>query len=189
MNKSWLEKTLRVRLPITLAVALITYAITFFISEDERFNVGYQPEQPIPFSHKKHSGEMKIDCRYCHTGVEKGRHAVIPALNVCMNCHNEVKTESPHIKKLTKAYEENTPWPWKRVYRMPDHVFFDHSVHIAKGFDCFQCHGEVNTMDTVKQIQKMTMGMCINCHQGEHKEQAGLEGEIKGPTNCSACHR
>jgi hypothetical protein len=106
MNKHWLDTTLKVRLPILVLVALIAYTLTFYISAPERTNVGYQPEQPIPFSHKLHSGEMKIDCRYCHIGVDKGRHAMVPSVNTCMNCHSRVKTGSPHIKKTYKILQK-----------------------------------------------------------------------------------
>jgi hypothetical protein len=189
MNKHWLDTTLKVRLPIIILVALIAYTLTFYISAPERTNVGYQPEQPIPFSHKLHSGEMKIDCRYCHIGVDKGRHAMVPSVNTCMNCHSRVKTGSPHIQKLTKYYKSETPIPWKRIFRNPDYVYFDHSVHIAKGFDCFQCHGDIASMEVVKMEKRITMGRCINCHRGEHEEQNGITDEDKGPMNCSSCHR
>jgi hypothetical protein len=189
MNNKWLEQTMKIRLPIILGVALITYVLTFYISAPERTGIGRAPEQPIPFSHAKHAGEMKIDCRYCHIGVEKGRHATIPSLNICMNCHTEAKTESPHIKKLTKHYEENIPLAWNRVYRVPEYVYFDHSVHIAKGFDCVQCHGDVASMDKVEQVERVTMGKCVKCHEGAHKEQPGISAQDVGPKNCSVCHR
>ncbi len=189
MNKEWLDNALKVRLPIILVVVLVTYVLTFYISAPERTNIGNQPVQPIPFSHKLHAGTMEIDCKYCHVGAEKGRHAVVPSVNICMNCHKYVKTDSPHIKKLTKHYETGEPVPWKRIYRVPEYVYFDHAVHVAKGFDCSQCHGDVAAMDTVYQARRITMGRCINCHRGAHDEQTGITADDKGPTNCSVCHR
>ena len=189
MDNKFIEDLLKVKLPLVLLVAVITYTLTFYISAPERTNVGHKPDQPIPFSHKKHAGEMKIDCRYCHIGVEKGRHATIPSLNICMNCHSQAKTDSPHIQKLTKHYEENIPLVWNRVYRVPEYVYFDHSVHIAKGFDCVQCHGDVAGQTKVKQVERTTMGKCVKCHDGAHKEQPGITNKDLGPTNCSTCHR
>jgi hypothetical protein len=189
MNNAWLDKTLRVRLPILLGLILISYIAAFYISAPERTGVGNAPVQPIAFSHKLHAGEMKIDCRYCHTGVEKGRHAMVPSANICMNCHSVVKPESPEIQKLKKYYESGETIPWERIYRTPDYVFFDHSVHIAKGFDCSQCHGNVAALDTNKQMKRITMGRCIDCHRGVHDEQHGISSKDVGPTNCSACHR
>ena len=187
--KSWLDSTIKVRLPIVIVLALITYTITFYVSVPERTNVGRAPEQPIPFSHKLHAGEMQMDCKYCHVGVDKGRHAVVPAVNICMNCHSTVKTDSPHIKKLTEYYESGEPIPWVRLYRTPDYVYFNHAVHIKKGFDCAQCHGDVASMDTLVHAKRITMGRCIECHKGAHDEQPGITSNDKGPINCSVCHR
>lgn len=189
MNKYWLDQTLKIRLPIVIVVALITYVVTFYVSAPERTNVGRQPEQPIAFSHKLHAGTMQFDCRYCHVGVEKGRHATIPSVDICMNCHTIARKDKPEIQKLTEYYDSGKPIEWNRIYRVPEYVYFDHSVHIAKGFNCAQCHGDVASMDTVQQVKRVTMGRCIKCHEGAHDPQPGITFKDVGPKNCSACHR
>lgn len=167
---------------------------------------GYAPEQPIPFSHKIHAGEHQIDCRYCHVGVTKSRHATIPSLNVCMNCHTQVKTDSPHIQKLTQHYKEGRPLEWVRVHELPDHVRFTHKPHILAGVACETCHGDVKSMDRVFQAQPLTMGWCLQCHRGQKVppelqarfealkkfpagsvEHPGPEGSL-APFHCYVCH-
>lgn len=140
-------------------------------------NTGYAPEQPIPFSHKLHAGDNEIPCQYCHTGVDKGKHATIPSANVCMNCHKVVKTDSPHIKKLTEKYNNNEAIEWIKVHDIPDHAFFNHRPHIEAGFDCSSCHGNVAEMEKVQQVETLMMGFCINCHR-----------DNGGPQDCYTCH-
>lgn len=143
------------------------------------YNQGYQPEQPIPFDHSVHVGQNKIQCQYCHNQVERTTHSNIPALSTCMNCHKVVKTDSPHIKKITEAYEAGKSIEWVKVHRLPDHVKFNHSAHLAKGVNCQTCHGEVEKMQTVYQHSDLSMGWCVNCHR---------EPQNKAPLNCSTCH-
>lgn len=191
MEKGMLDYNLKVRLPIVILVAVMSYFTTFFYSFDERNGIGYAPEQPIKYSHKLHAGDMKIDCRYCHVGAEKGRHATIPSVDTCMNCHSVVKTDSPEIKKLHKYFNEGKALPWNRIHRSPDHVYFNHSVHLAKGFDCADCHGDVASMEVVKQTKLITMGRCLDCHRETHKETVNGKTITKqnGPQDCVACHR
>jgi mono/diheme cytochrome c family protein/uncharacterized membrane protein YuzA (DUF378 family) len=141
---------------------------------------GYAPEQPIAFSHQVHAGQNGINCQYCHTGVEKSKHAVIPSANVCMNCHKAVK-EGPRTgtKEIAKIYAAldynpetgeygNNPKPikWIKVHNLPDHVYFNHSQHVkVGGIECQTCHGEVEKMEVIKQHAPLTMGWCINCHR------------------------
>lgn len=115
---------------------------------------------------------------YCHSNADNGRHATIPSMNVCMNCHLVVKTDSPHIQKLTKLYQENKPIEWIRIHDIPDHAFFNHKKHIDKGFDCSVCHGDVANMQKIEQVKTLQMGFCINCHR-----------ENGGSDNCSTCHQ
>lgn len=143
------------------------------------YNQGYQPDQPIPYSHKLHAGQYKIDCKYCHTGTETSRHAAVPPLNVCMNCHMVVKTDSPWIKQLTEAYNSGKSVAWKKVHLLPDHVKFNHAPHIKAGKDCTTCHGQVAEMEKVQQVAPLSMGWCVNCHR---------QPENKAPLNCSTCH-
>ena len=138
---------------------------------------GYQPEQPIHFPHDLHAGVMKIDCQYCHSGAYKSKNASIPSLNICMNCHKTVKTESPEIHKIYDAlgYDPKTmkydstkahPMQWIRVHNLPDLVYFNHSQHVKVGqIRCQTCHGPVQTMKEVYQYSPLTMKWCIQCHK------------------------
>lgn len=141
---------------------------------------GYAPEQPIKFSHKLHAGDNKISCNYCHSGVEKSKHANIPSANVCMNCHMYIQ-EGPQygkeeISKIyaaldynpeTRTYGPNQkPIQWIRVHSLPDHAYFNHSQHVAVGkIECASCHGAIDSMEVVKQHSPLTMGWCIDCHR------------------------
>ena len=189
MKKSFLDYTLKVRLPLTLFVALLAYIITFYVSRPERDGIGYQPTQPIAYSHKLHAGIMKIDCQYCHTGVAKGRHALVPSTNICMNCHRIARKQRPEIIKLTKYYEDNTPIPWKRIHKIPEYAYFNHSVHVNYGVKCETCHGNIADMDKVKQMKGWTMTACLNCHRNPEQYLPYIENVKKGPTNCGICHR
>jgi len=138
---------------------------------------GYQPVQPIKYSHELHAGVMKIDCQYCHSGAYKSKNASIPSLNVCMNCHKTVKTESPEIHKIydalgydpaTSKYDSTKahPMQWVRVHNLPDLVYFNHSQHVKVGkVICQDCHGPVQTMKEVYQYSPLTMKWCIQCHR------------------------
>jgi mono/diheme cytochrome c family protein len=127
---------------------------------------GYAPSQPISFSHKLHAGEYKINCNYCHTGVYKAKSANIPSSNICMNCHNSIRQESPEIQKIYKAISTGKPIEWVRVHNLPDLAYFNHSQHTkVGGIECKQCHGPIETMEVVQQYSPLTMGWCINCHR------------------------
>lgn len=137
---------------------------------------GYAPKQPIAFSHKLHAGAYEIDCKYCHTGVMKGKSATIPSVNICMNCHRSVKTESPQIQKLWAAADwqpetlsfgpNQKPIEWVRIHNLPDLAYFNHAQHVnVAGVECQTCHGPIETMDVVKQYSLLTMGWCIDCHR------------------------
>jgi hypothetical protein len=189
MKKALLDYTLRIRLPITVFVALAAFLATFFFSRAERDGIGYSPEQPIAFSHKLHAGTMQIDCKYCHSGVTTSAHATIPPVSTCMNCHAIARKNKPEIIKLTKYYEQGIALPWKRVHRIPDYAYFNHSVHVNKGILCASCHGNVEHMDAAKQVSEFTMGACLNCHRSAHETLANIPGIKNGPENCWACHR
>ena len=143
------------------------------------YNKGYQPDQPIAFSHELHAGQNKIDCKYCHVSVEESRHSSVPSLNICMNCHLTVGLDKPGVQKLSEAYSEGLSIPWKKVHLLPDHVKFNHSAHIMAGKDCKDCHGPVETMPIVYQYSDLSMGWCVSCHR---------EPENNAPTECSTCH-
>jgi hypothetical protein len=149
---------------------------------------GYAPVQPIAYSHALHAGMYQMSCQYCHFGADSSRHAGVPPVNVCMNCHTKVLPESPEIKKLTAALESGKPIEWVKVHRLPDFAFFSHAAHVHNGgVVCQTCHGPVETMVRVEQVATMSMGWCLDCHR-----TTGADPAWKGPpppTDCSACHR
>ncbi len=159
-------------------LVLTVGVFAFFLSPGR--GVGYAPSQPIPFSHKVHAGERKIACQYCHSSVSRSAHANVPSVEVCLNCHRYVKTDSPHIKRLQEAWDKKEPVQWVNVHVLPDYVYFRHDPHIASGISCNECHGNVQSMDVVRQVSPLTMGWCVNCHR-EQKPPA--------PLDCNTCHR
>ncbi len=189
MPKLNLDYILRNRLPVTIFVILSSFALTYFASRAERDGVGYKPDQPINYSHKLHAGDMKIDCQYCHIGVEKSRHAMVPPLATCMNCHTVARKDKPDIMKLTDYYNEAKALEWKRIHKVPDYAYFNHSVHINKGVDCVSCHGEIRQMEKVGQMNSFTMANCLKCHRNTHENLPYIKDVKAGPEYCFACHR
>lgn len=179
---------------------------------------GYQPKQPIAFSHALHAGQYEIECQYCHTGVMKGKSANIPSANICMNCHQQIKPESPEIQKIyaaidfdpdTQTYGNNKkPIEWVRIHNLPDLAYFNHAQHVnVGGLECQTCHGPIEEMEVVYQHSKLTMGWCINCHRETQVNANGneyydkllelhdaanpgepLKVEDIGGLECSKCH-
>lgn len=189
MKKTLLDYTLKVRLPLTIFVIILAFLVTFYVSRPERDGIGYSPEQPVKFSHALHAGTMELDCQYCHTGVTKGRHALVPSVNICMNCHTVARKDKPEIVKLTRYYEEGIALPWKRIHRVPEYAYFNHSVHVNKGVECETCHGDVTEMEVVSQAKGWTMTACLECHREPHEFLPYLKDVKNGPENCFACHR
>jgi hypothetical protein len=189
MKKYLIDYGLKVRLPILLFVIIATFTVTYYASYSERNNIGYQPEQPIKFSHKLHAGDMKIDCKYCHIGTDKSRNASIPTVSICMGCHALARKDSPEIQKLTDYYNKGIPIPWKRVHKVPEFVYFNHSAHINSGLVCQTCHGNVQDMEVVGQVHNFTMGACLDCHRNAHDNLPYIKNVKNGPENCWTCHR
>jgi hypothetical protein len=172
-------------------------------------------EQPVPFSHKHHVGDDGIDCRYCHTSVEKSSFADIPSTQICMTCHSQLWTEAPVLAPLRRSLTAREPIAWNRVNDLPDFVYFDHSIHIAKGVGCSTCHGAVDQMPLIWRTQTLYMKWCLDCHRAPqnfvrpHSELFNLDWKpppdqaVRGGrlvrqyhidttgrlTNCSVCHR
>ncbi len=143
------------------------------------------PEQPFRFSHKVHAGDEHIGCTSCHVYAERGPVAGVPSMARCQGCHKFVKEdkENPQLdaelKALRKVLDDGKPVAWARVHRVPDHVFFTHQRHVVNAkLACQECHGPVETMETVRQVAPLTMGWCLACHR-----------QKKGPTDCWACHK
>jgi hypothetical protein len=170
--------------------------------------------QPVPFSHAHHVGGLGLDCRYCHSGVEKSAIAGIPPTHTCMTCHSQLYTQTEMLAPVRTSLAENKPIRWNKVNKLPDYVYFDHSIHIAKGVGCTTCHGPVDRMPLVRQAAPLTMGWCLNCHrdpaqylrpatavfdtdwqapanQREQGRKLAAANHIDNPhlTDCSVCHR
>jgi len=174
---------------VGLFVLLIALIVPYYLYKVGR-NEGYAPKQPIPFSHKIHAGINNIPCLYCHSNADNSKHATVPGMNVCMNCHTAVKTESPLIKEVQKYYNDNKPIEWVKVNDIQDHVYFSHKRHVTKGIDCQVCHGDVAKMDTVKQQESLLMGFCVSCHKDPKAKLGDLPGiPDKAPLECSTCHQ
>lgn len=137
----------------------------------------YAPEQPIPYSHKLHAGDLQIPCEYCHTYARRSEMAGIPSTKKCQNCHDNLAVESEAITALKKHIEAKTPIEWERIYDLPDHVWFSHKRHIAKDIACQKCHGAVETLVINANKVEHQMGFCLDCHQ-----------EKEAPTDCWTCH-
>ena len=128
-------------------------------------DVGYQPGQPVPYSHALHVGELGIDCRYCHNTVERSARAAIPPTRTCMNCHAQIHKDSEKIAPLLESFTTGKPVSWVRVHDLPDFVFFNHAAHVTRGVSCVECHGRVDMMETVYQHETLSMGWCLDCHR------------------------
>jgi hypothetical protein len=170
-------------------------------------------EQPVPFSHKHHVGDNGIDCRYCHTSVENSAFAGIPPLSTCMTCHSQLFTDQSALAPLVEAFSHDIPLHWQRLHKLPDFVYFNHSIHIAKGIGCDTCHGQIDTMPLTARVAPLTMQWCLDCHRApeqhlrprdqvfnlhwQAKDQAALGARLlrdydidaRRLTECSVCHR
>ncbi|MEQ8819541.1 MAG: cytochrome c3 family protein [Sumerlaeia bacterium] len=136
-------------------------------------NQGYQPTQPIYYSHALHAGAIEdgglgMECLYCHGNAEVSHHASVPSVDTCMTCHAYVQTQTENIQKLTEYYENNESVPWVRIHRLPDHVYFPHKQHVAAGVSCQTCHGPMQDMEVVYQAEVLSMGWCISCHRDDN---------------------
>ncbi|HEX9799489.1 MAG TPA: cytochrome c3 family protein [Thermoanaerobaculia bacterium] len=169
-------------------------------------------EQPVPFSHDHHVGQIGIDCRYCHTGVERSPSAGIPPTQTCMNCHNQLWTNAALLEPVRASFATGEPLKWNRVHDLPGFVYFDHSIHVAKGVACVSCHGRVDKMPLMYQDAPLTMEWCLACHRDpvqniraredvtkmDWQPPAGFERRqlelaalynVQSKTSCSTCHR
>lgn len=142
------------------AFALVGYALN-----PATIRVGFQPTQPVPFSHALHAGKLGMDCRYCHNTVEKAAFAAIPPTETCMNCHTSVWTNSPKIAPIIQSYNTGKPIPWVKIHQVADFVYFNHSAHVNVGVSCVECHGNINHMEVVALDQPLNMAWCLRCHR------------------------
>jgi hypothetical protein len=125
--------------------------------------------QPVPFSHQHHAWELGIDCRYCHTSVETSFFAGIPSTETCMSCHSQIWTNSPLLEPVRRSYETGQPIEWNRVNKLPEFVFFNHSIHVARGINCNVCHGPVQFMQITWKGNPFQMSWCLDCHRAPER--------------------
>ena len=125
----------------------------------------YTPPQPVPFSHRHHVSGLGLDCRYCHTTVEISQNAGIPPTETCMTCHSQIWTNASILAPVRQSLAEGKPLRWTRVYTLPDYVYFDHSIHIAKGVGCTECHGPIGDMALTWKATSLYMSWCLDCHR------------------------
>lgn len=205
------------RLPLALGVALPLglIAATAFVGyyfSPRYTDVGYAPRQPIPFSHALHAGELRLDCRYCHGGVEVSPVASVPSSATCMNCHLLVGQDLQTLEPLRASVANGRPIQWVRVHALPQYAHFDHAAHLRAGVGCSSCHGDVAAMDRVRQVEPLSMGWCLDCHRAPEAALRPMEAlfdtawvapadqlevgaelvrerQIAAPLDCSGCHR
>jgi hypothetical protein len=144
---------------LTLGFLWIWVRTPFFTGQNEAVT------QPIEFDHRHHVADDGIDCRYCHTTVDKSPSAGYPSSEICMNCHAQVWNQSPLLDVVRSSFFTDSSLPWKRVHDLPDHVYFNHSIHVNKGVGCVTCHGRVDQMPEVMRKEPLTMGWCLGCHR------------------------
>lgn len=211
------------QLPFQLAVfgalvaGCVVLGVTYYFTP-KYTRVGYAPQQPVPFSHALHAGQLGMDCRYCHSFVEQSGHSNVPSAATCMNCHRQIKGDSPLLAAVRASYESGEPVPWVRIHKAPHYVYFNHAVHVNRGVSCYNCHGNIQEMDVVYHAESHSMGFCLECHRAPEnflrppsevfahadgrwqpladataQRTAGLQmvaaWNVNPPLSCSGCHR
>jgi hypothetical protein len=215
------------KVPLALAAGLplglvaVVFAVWYWFSP-RYTDVGYQPDQPIAFSHAQHVGELGFDCRYCHNTVEQAPMAAVPPSQTCLNCHRLIQPNSPRLALLrgvqacldSEFRRPDDPCPpieWVRVHMLPDYAYFDHSAHVMAGVGCVECHGRIDQMVRVRQVEPLSMSWCVDCHRNPgpairppgvavtQMDWVAPEGhnllvtqtgrEANPPLHCSGCHR
>jgi len=204
---------IKVIVALTLLATAVVLGVTYYATP-KYSRVGYAPTQPVAFSHALHSGQLEIDCRYCHTFVDRSEHSNVPGTNVCMTCHSMVRKGDPMLAPVQESYDTGVPIPWVRVHKTPDYVYFNHAVHVNRGISCMECHGQVDQMDVVAHTKPLSMAFCLDCHRNPEnfirppeevynlawerpeteefkKEAVGFvhDWKVNPPQSCSGCHR
>jgi len=153
---------------VTAPVVLcgVVFVVWYYFSP-KFSDVGYQPVQPVPYSHKLHAGEMGLDCRYCHSSVEQGGFAAIPPNNTCMNCHGnlDLGERQRRVQPVIDSFEGKSTLEWVKVHLLPDYAYFTHDAHLNAGVGCSTCHGRIDQMEVVYQAKPLSMSWCIDCHR------------------------
>ena len=201
----------------TIGGLLYATVVFGFGASPKTMAVGYAPTQPVRYSHALHAGKLGIDCRYCHTTVERTAFASIPPTQTCMNCHTKIRTDSDLLKPVRDSWATGEPIKWVKIHNLANFVYFNHSAHVNHGVGCIECHGRIDRMDLVAQQAPLSMGWCLDCHRapethlrpkdqvtnmdwkpadGQSREELGtkLRAEYKihdtaYMTSCYTCHR
>ena len=195
-----------------ILIAILGYAVDVVNQTSYVTEVHNARPQPVPFSHKHHVGELGLDCRYCHSSVEVSSSAGMPPTQTCMACHAQIWTGAAILEPVRASYRDSTPIVWTRVNALPDFVYFNHSIHIAKGVGCTTCHGPIAEMNITWREQSLYMRWCLECHNAPEKylrprsevfnafykappnqdalgNQLMTEYKVQKLTNCTTCHR
>ena len=167
---------LPLKIALFLGFAATTVVVGFaYYATPKATRVGYMPDQPVPFSHKLHVGELGMDCRYCHSKVEESNHSNIPSAQTCWNCHSQVKTDSPKLAAVKEAVETGKPIRWVQIHETPDYVYFNHAAHVNSGISCYSCHGRVDQMEKVYHAEPHSMSWCLDCHRAPENHLRPIE--------------
>ena len=152
-----------------LALLMVGALLTGYALTGAPHGVGEAVEQPVPFSHQHHVGELGIDCRYCHSTVETDAFAGIPPVSTCMTCHSQLYTDQQVLRPIIDSWRSGVALHWQRVYQLPDFVYFNHSIHVAQGVGCVSCHGRVDRMPLTARVASLSMKWCLDCHRAPEK--------------------
>jgi hypothetical protein len=205
------------RLPLLLAAGALLVpagagAFVWYFFSPRFLEAGYRPIQPVAYSHRLHAGELQIDCRYCHASVETSPVANVPPTQTCMNCHKTVARTSEALAPVRESASSGRPLRWLRVHKLPDYAYFDHRAHVRAGVGCVSCHGQVEQMEVVQQVEPLSMSWCLDCHRDPRpslrprseitnmawqpaRDKAARERQlaqlpaVNPPIHCSGCHR
>jgi menaquinone reductase, multiheme cytochrome c subunit len=170
----WSNTVTLLLLLILAVVPLYVGVLVVYALDPVTLNTNYQPVQPVPYSHALHVGQLGMDCRYCHNTVERADFAAVPPTETCMNCHRTIWPKSEKLAAVRDSFGSGTgttgikpgqPVPWRQVTTVPDYVYFNHSAHVNAGVSCVECHGKVNQMEVVNQVEPMNMAWCLQCHR------------------------
>lgn len=208
----WTNKLPAVLLAVVAIIGAGGVGFLWYYGSPKYTDVGYRPTQPVPFSHKLHAGDLGMDCRYCHSNIERSAIANVPATQTCMNCHTLVLPQSEKMLAVRESWATGKPIEWVNVHLLPQYAYFNHSLHLNAGIGCISCHGNIAEMEKVQQMQPLSMSWCLDCHRNPEPhlrpvdqitnmsytppaDQAAFAERVKeekklNPTqDCSGCHR
>lgn len=178
-----------------LGLGLVSFGYMYYV-DNKYWMVGYEPQQPVDYSHQIHVGKLGMDCRFCHTHVEESYHSNVPATATCMNCHtadeatDQAMLSSDLWKKhktnknlvtLRASFQSGEPVQWRRIHKIPDYAHFPHAAHVNAGISCYSCHGRVDQLEVVRQNHSLAMGWCLECHRAPEKHLVDNKGQMGAP--------